>query len=203
MPRPKKDSGMLTGRERIKDAFWQMYLERPLDKIGIKEVAAIAGCNRTTFYYHYATLESVLEEIETDVILTGGPEFLVNIMKRDGNLCELLNYVEENESKIHKICHLLSSKGDPAFARKMKTAMLEEWQRVLIPQGGVLPNEIRIMLEYFMGGSLSLMGSLSDDPEYDITEMLETLFEVLSRDMFQALKQVLMEYSLPIDIDRL
>ena len=41
-----------TGKRRIKEAFWQLYQERPIEDIGIKEIVALAGCNRTTFYYH-------------------------------------------------------------------------------------------------------------------------------------------------------
>lgn len=52
------------GKRRIKDAFWQLYQERPIEDIGIKEIVALAGCNRTTFYYHYKNIHDVLEDIE-------------------------------------------------------------------------------------------------------------------------------------------
>lgn len=191
MARPKKDTGERSGKERIKDAFWQLYQKKPLDNIGVKEIAALAGCNRTTFYYHYENIDAVLDEIENDVIFTGGPQFLVDIMRTDGNFQELMTYAKDNEGKIYRICHLLSSKGDPAFARKMKAAMLEEWRKALGLKGKSIPKETRIMLEYFMGGSLSLMGSLMDDPEYSIEDVVGLLLRLLSEDGFNNIKKEL------------
>lgn len=193
MPRPKKDSYDMTGKERIKEAFWELYMEKPIEKIGIKEIAALAECNRTTFYYYYDNINSVLEEIESEVILKDGPQLLVNIVRTDGNVSEFMDYVEKNETKIRVICHLLSSRGDPGFLHKMKAVMLEEWRKLLFPNEKQLPHEMRILLEYFMGGSLSLMGSIMDNPEYSIEEILEIPIRVLSRDVFAVLERVLLQ----------
>lgn len=193
MARPKKDNGERPGKERIKDAFWQLYQEKNLDNIGVKEIAALAGCNRTTFYYHYENIEAVLDEIENDAILTGAPQFLIDIMRTDGNHQELITYAKDNEEKIYKICHLLSSKGDPAFARKMKEAMLEEWRKALALKGKSISKKTKIMLEYFMVGSLSLMGSLGDGPEYSIEEVVGLLLRLLSEDGLNNLKNELFE----------
>lgn len=193
MARPKKNNGEKPGKERIKDAFWELYQKKTLDNIGVKEIAALAGCNRTTFYYHYGNIEAILDEIENEVILTGGPQLLVNIRRTDGNFQKLMIYAKDNEEKIYKICHLLSSKGDPAFARKMKNAMLEEWRKALNLKEKNIPKETKIILEYFMGGSLSLLGSLRDDPEYSIEEIVALLSRLLSEDAFNALKNELIK----------
>lgn len=193
MGRAKNDSGVLSGKERIKMAFWELYQKKTLDNIGVKEIAALARCNRTTFYYHYENIDAVLEEIEAEVILTGAPQALVIIMQTDGGLQDLNPIIEENGEKIHKICHLLSSKGDPAFAGKLKKAMLEEWRKALGCEAEELPIEKKLLLEFFMGGSLSLMGSLREDSEYSIEEVIKTLFQLLSQDLFKAIKNLILK----------
>lgn len=193
MPRPKKDIVEKSGKERIKEAFWMLYTEKPIEQIGIKEIAALAGCNRTTFYYHYDNINAVLDEIESDVVLKDGPQLFMNIINTEGNLNELMEYVKANETKIKIICHLLSSKGDPMFLHKMKSAMMEEWRKLLFPKDDHLPKDMHIMLEYFMGGSLSLMGSLMDSPEYTLEEVLEVLMRMLSTDVFLAIKHILLQ----------
>ncbi len=191
MSRPKKTDNMITGKERIKKAFWELYMKKPIKDIGIKEVAALADCNRTTFYYHYDSLYNVLDEIESECVFSDAPQFFVRIMKNDGDLNELLTYVVNNQAKITRICHLLSSRGDPAFARKMKNALLEEWRKVLFPDNDQIPKKKRIILEYFMGGSLGLMASLSEDPEFTMEEVVTVLLQVFSKDMSQIIYKII------------
>jgi len=191
MSRPKKTDNMITGKERIKKAFWELYMKKTIKDIGIKEVAALADCNRTTFYYHYDSLYNVLDEIESECVFSDAPQFFVRIMKNDGDLNELLTYVVNNQAKITRICHLLSSRGDPAFARKMKNALLEEWRKVLFPDNDQIPKKKRIILEYFMGGSLGLMASLSEDPEFTMEEVVTVLLQVFSKDMSQIIYKII------------
>lgn len=40
-------------RAHLMQAFWELYLEKPIDKITIREITDRAGYNRATFYLHY------------------------------------------------------------------------------------------------------------------------------------------------------
>lgn len=55
-------------REALTDAFCRLYRQQPIEKIAIKEIVAIAGCNRTTFYQHFTSIYDVLETLEDGAI---------------------------------------------------------------------------------------------------------------------------------------
>ena len=66
MARPKKIQGQPTMRDKIKEEFWCLYEQRPIERISVKEVCEATGCNKTTFYHHFQDLRAVLEEIEEE-----------------------------------------------------------------------------------------------------------------------------------------
>lgn len=47
----------------IKDAFISLLKEKPLNKVTVKEICALAGINRATFYRYYCDF--------TDAVLSG------------------------------------------------------------------------------------------------------------------------------------
>lgn len=56
----------------IRQAFIELLNERPLDKISVKDIAERSTVNRNTFYYYYADIYALVEEIfrtETEQIL--------------------------------------------------------------------------------------------------------------------------------------
>ena len=66
---PKKSSvRSVQTRRALKEAFCRLYIDKPLNKIAIKEVCRIAGYNRSTFYQYYLDLDDLLLEIETETL---------------------------------------------------------------------------------------------------------------------------------------
>lgn len=66
---PKKSSvRSVRTRRALKEAFCRLYIDKPLNKIAIKEVCRIAGYNRSTFYQYYLDLDDLLLEIETETL---------------------------------------------------------------------------------------------------------------------------------------
>ncbi len=55
-------------RKNIVVAFCKLYEERPIEKISVKDVIALAGYNRSTFYEYFADIYALLKYIEDDVI---------------------------------------------------------------------------------------------------------------------------------------
>lgn len=52
-------------RAALEDAFCALYADRPIEEIAVKEVVALAGCNRTTFYQHFDSVYCLLDQLET------------------------------------------------------------------------------------------------------------------------------------------
>lgn len=55
-------------RKCIKDAFIELRKTKPIEKITIKELAALASINKATFYSHYNDIYDLSEQIENETI---------------------------------------------------------------------------------------------------------------------------------------
>lgn len=54
-------------RQKLTEAFWKLYQERPISKITVKEIAERCGVGRGTFYNHFPDVYAILEEIEQEL----------------------------------------------------------------------------------------------------------------------------------------
>lgn len=68
-------------KKAIMESFVKLLEEKPLNKISVKDVVEDCGINRNTFYYHFADLPSLIDEIikaEADQIMKdfGGAQSL-------------------------------------------------------------------------------------------------------------------------------
>lgn len=55
-------------RKAIKDSFWKLINEKPLNKITVKDIVEDCGINRNSFYYHFQDLPSLIEEIVEELL---------------------------------------------------------------------------------------------------------------------------------------
>ena len=51
----------------MREAFWRLYAAKPISKISVKDICALAGYNRGTFYRYYSDVYEVLESIENEI----------------------------------------------------------------------------------------------------------------------------------------
>ena len=63
----KIDLRVLKTKEAIKNAFKNMIIEMPYEKITIKELCERALINRKTFYLHYSSIDDLLEEFQEEI----------------------------------------------------------------------------------------------------------------------------------------
>ena len=52
----------------LKQAFLTLLKEKPVNRITVKEVCALAQLNRATFYAHYSDCFALMESIENELI---------------------------------------------------------------------------------------------------------------------------------------
>lgn len=113
-------------KQLIKDVFIELYVNRSIDSIGIKEITDKAGLNRGTFYIHYQDIYDLLDEIEDEIIAGLNKQFSklkdFSFQSTDLNvlrtiLVQALEYVKER-SKYFKA--LLGANGSPSFLKKLK-----------------------------------------------------------------------------------
>lgn len=52
----------------IRKAFLELLQQKPIQSISIKELCAVAGINRGTFYTHYQDIYALQDQIEADMV---------------------------------------------------------------------------------------------------------------------------------------
>ena len=110
-------------RERIMREFWGLYLERPVGRITVQQVADAAGVHRSTVYFHFHDVYEILEAIE-------GP-LLARVEAIDSALGETTEglaevgralFEEYRESRGH-LRVLVTERRDPDFAERYRAAL--------------------------------------------------------------------------------
>lgn len=158
-------------KAELREAFWRLYSEQPIEKITVGQVCALAGYNRGTFYLHFQDLYEMLEGIE-DTLLEGMTECVQTCMERLKNDSSKLNriaackdvvlYYERNKPYVSV---LLSEQGDSSFIIKLKNSLKPLWRKYVIGDNTRRPEgEIELLLEYTLAGTLFMISCWLQNP---------------------------------------
>ena len=155
----------------LKEAFWRLYAEKPIEKITVGEVCELAGYNRGTFYLHFQDLYDMLHVIETTLLdgMTNCVETCMKRLKQDSGKVNLIAackdvvlYYERNKPYITV---LLGEKGDPSFVYRLKDNLKPLWREYVVdPSPALADNEIDLLLEYTLAGTLFMISSWLSNP---------------------------------------
>ena len=167
------DRRCIKTRKAIKQVFIRLMTEKELNRITIKEIADEANINRKTFYSHYKDVNSVLDDIENDVLeqLCGIIES-VDVQKAIYDpypiFKELTNIIN-NDFEFYK--YLLQSMSDGRFLEKIKHVLkkriIEIWDAE-ISNKEMLPYAI----EFAVSGILSVYREwFNSDRTYSLEEV--------------------------------
>ncbi len=111
-------------KERIQQAFWELYKTKPIEKITVKNVTDITGIYRTTFYLHFADVYAIREKIEAELM-----EELRGIKPiADETEAENSRYMQDMHEMFKRnydyLHILLDEKHHPEFAASYKTELV-------------------------------------------------------------------------------
>jgi len=103
-------------------AFWELYKDKPITKISIKDITDRAGYYRSTFYFYFSDVYAILEQIEDDILKNW--ELMISEVLEQGKQELLLGMVTAfYERNGEYMSVLLSPNGDPTFQQKIKDTM--------------------------------------------------------------------------------
>ncbi|MFD1066526.1 TetR/AcrR family transcriptional regulator [Oceanobacillus locisalsi] len=193
-------------KTNLKEAFWSIYKEKPINKISIKEITDTAGYNRGTFYNYYNDVYDILNEIKQGLVPS--EELLSSILQsfQDNDLHNLKAEREQARYEIEKsqdqemnekIMVLLGPNGDPDFLYEYKKMAREK----ILNQVKDLDEQNQIKLVYIIEFLISGMihtwllwvENNEDMSEEDLDKMLneiaESGFEKVLVDIFHGGKE--------------
>ena len=155
-------------RANLRQAFWSLYAERPIERIPVREICERAGYNRATFYLYYHDVYEVLAEVE-DLILDGLGSLVEGRLLR-GDTLDFSQHMGPILQMAREwrpyTAVLLGQNGDPAFVERFKETIRPLVDRFVLPAEGLKPRERIILSEFYLAGLLAAVRAwlASDDP---------------------------------------
>ena len=163
----------LTGQtiRNIKEAFWKLYEEKPIEKISVKQITDLAGYNRATFYLYFSSVRDVRDQIEDDLIARR--DAMLDASVHDGKLdiTPELTALPVALSRYGKV--LLGPHGDPKFVERAEESVWPYIQPILFPDTPNVedikdPQERRrleLLKHFYLSGILGIFRAALNDPD--------------------------------------
>lgn len=178
-----RSTASLTTKETLRDAFWQLYQQKPVAQITVKEITALAGFNRSTFYQYYADVYAVLEEIE-DLVLNTVEQAAGFISERaqEMSLSEILSaLIYGRHGNPHYLIGLLAGPDSAHFECRLIERLKGMFSQVFTWEG-IDENRKQLIMEYHINGILGVFQySIRQGREPSMSEMIDTLSVISGR----------------------
>lgn len=163
-------------RKKIVDSFWELYRNFRIEKISIGMLMKYAEMNRSTFYEYFTDIYDLLEQAENEIL-----DSLQKYIDKNFNSRESITFNEFSGSFVRrfpmyddKIYILMSSKGDPNFALKLKERIRGNISQILDMSSD--SPEFEYILSFIIA---SLGGILSHWYENGKKESFEKVFNIM------------------------
>lgn len=167
MARPKGDSEELSAKERLANAFWEALETKPLREITVAELCRRGKCNKTTFYYHFASIEELIDYVEQVFLATNFPSMLTSLVL-GGEGAQITSLVRQLKPMIERARLLLGPGGDAAFSLRMQHTMFSRWCEMLGVSEADLDAYDAMVLRHAMGGTAAVLGADARDIDYSL-----------------------------------
>lgn len=161
MARPRKSPDGMDARQRICDALWALLEDYELREITIGMVAATAGCNRGTFYYHFKDINDLLDAIIADDVMR--PSVIAELIFRisAGDEDSVMRILSGEHMR--KLSIVVNHAGIEVAFKKVFDMLVGIWSSVLCPEGGEIKPEAQAIVLYYTGGMLSMVSAVDPD----------------------------------------
>ncbi len=169
-------------RSNLRQAFWELYAEKPVEKISVREITDRAGYNRATFYLYYHDVYELLDEIESMVL--GNIERLVNERLLKGEKLEFSQHM----SLILRLAQrsrdytrvLLGPHGDPAFSDRLKEIISPLVDRFFLPEAELDEQARRVVREFYLSGILAIIRAwTAEESPMPIDQLITLLMQMV------------------------
>ena len=169
-------------RANLRQAFWELYAEKPVEKISVREITDRAGYNRATFYLYYHDVYELLGEIESMVL--GNIERLVNERLLKGEKLEFSQHM----SLILRLAQrsrdytrvLLGPHGDPAFSDRLKEIISPLVDRFFLPEAELDEQARRVVREFYLSGILAIIRAwTAEESPMPIDQLITLLMQMV------------------------
>ena len=170
MARPRKASGEAADT-RLINALWALLESKRLSDITVGMVTTQAGLNRGTFYYHFNSMNELIDRAIEDEV-AGRNSIMQNIFSMMAGSPITGEAESVVEQRMHKIALLVKQGGVDVLSAKVKSLAIRTWRAVLRNDDEPLTPETLLVIEYATSGAIgivarnSLSGNADVPPEF-------------------------------------
>lgn len=167
-------------REAIVMAFCSAAREKPIERVTVKEIARLAGYNRTTFYRYFADCSMVLEYMEKMVIDDLLEAVKGNVRERNFDDVFFRSFLDMCQSHKEKLAVLLNDRNRSHFIRQIKEIVIQmSDERVPEPS---CENKKHVIMDIYYSGVFSALSEWIQNPDVisaeELLELIKKLFSV-------------------------
>ena len=178
----KRDSQKcLETKEKIKNAFFELYDTKKIERISIKEITEKAQLNRGTFYVYYKDIYDLLEKTEKELIeeLIVKIRGIITTILRDEEIDPVLPPLEFYQRYSNILRILLGNNGDPNFIHDLKT-IIKKTLREIFQKEKIAPIEhMEYVMEYISSAQIGIISYwLQRDMELPVKELGEMIRQI-------------------------
>ncbi|HML35811.1 MAG TPA: TetR/AcrR family transcriptional regulator C-terminal domain-containing protein [Bacillota bacterium] len=178
----KKESQRVTEtKEKIRDAFFELYESKKIEKISIRDITDKAQLNRSTFYMYYRDIYDLLEKTEDEMRgeLTGYIRDTVVRILREENVQPFLPPKRFFKRYYKFLRVLLSANGDPQFIYTMKKEVKVCLKEQLLKEQIPVHQHIDYVMEYIASAQIGLVSYwMQNEMEIPIEELGEMIKKI-------------------------
>lgn len=168
-------------RAHLMQAFWELYLEKPIDKITIREITDRAGYNRATFYLHYRDVYDLFEQFEEGILCQ--IRQLVNdrlLSQETLDFSNHMGFIVQLAERFNGFMPRLLN-NDPSFAARLKSIITPLLDRFIITDDALSADEQDILREFYATGLLNAISAwMSMRDRMPIDQFVELIVRTLA-----------------------
>ncbi len=164
-------------KQLIKVTFRNILEERPLSQVTVKDIVGRAGINRNSFYYHYADLPTLIEDVvceDAEHIFAGNENI--------ESLEECLNVAAEFALANKKlVMHLYTTGNRDIFEQyflRILDHLVRKYLTKLCKGNNVSAEDLEILIKYYKCLLFGLIvdwlsAGMSSDIKYDLSRLFK------------------------------
>ena len=155
MGRPRKESEQAGAKQRISEAFWKLLEENEIREITVGMIVTEAQCNRGTFYYHFQSLEDLVESLLSTEVL--GTHLVSEALFKMGTDDTYNIFDDLDPLLVKRLVLTVDRVGFGTAYGKIREVALDTWRYLLKPETGEISPDAEVFIDYYIGGVLCML----------------------------------------------
>ncbi len=170
----------------LTEAFIRLYGKKSLNRISVKDVTALAGYSRSTFYIHYPDVPGLLEEIEEEMLDHISITILSVFQDTEKLSADILfAAIKKIFSSNLDLMALLMTKPGSVFPSKLKTFIVHNIQTQFPIYASSKHSNLELAITYQISAVVGVISYwLPRRDQLSIDEMVEQIKEISNEGVF-------------------